>query len=298
VSTRQQWDIVTSVGLTALWVAAGRAIETEREDRLINDPFAAELVRAADPPAPMPTTPEEADRVLGEVDGGWARHIGYLGVRTRFFDEFFESASAAGVRQAVILAAGLDARAFRLPWPAGSVVYEIDQPKVLEFKHDVLTTLGASAGCEHRLVPVDLRDDWAGALSAAGFDADAPTAWLAEGLLPYLPQDAERRLLDTVDRLSAPGSRLAMEHFRQLSRVLDDENATRMSQRWGMDIRTLVHDDDRPDAAELLAAQGWTVTAEPVGAAADRYDRELDPVVHAMADVGRFVTATNPDRPA
>jgi methyltransferase (TIGR00027 family) len=295
MTTRQQWDIVTSVGLTALGVAAARAIESQRDAAIINDPFAADLVRAADPPNPMPTTPQEVDQ-LAEADKAWLLHTAYLGVRTRFFDDFFMGAWDAGVRQAVILAAGLDARAFRLAWPGGSAVYEIDQPKVLEFKHDVLAGKGASPRCEHRLVPVDLREDWAGALTAAGFDPGTPTAWLAEGLLPYLPPESEQGLLDAIDRLSAPGSRLALEHPKQISRILEDDDFERVSQQWGVDLRNLIHDDDRPDAADSLRALGWTVTAEPAGEVADRYGRPLEPAVERMSEVSQFVTAERPGR--
>jgi methyltransferase (TIGR00027 family) len=290
VTTHQQWDIVTSVGITALGVAAARAIETHRDEPMINDPFAARFVRAADPPRPMPTTPEEIN-ALPEAERQWELNSSYLGLRTRFFDEFFDRASAAGIRQVVILASGLDARAFRLRWPAGTTVYEIDQPRVLEFKENVLAEEGISPRCEHRTVPVDLRDEWATALSEAGFDRTAPTAWLAEGLLPYLPPEAEWQLLATIDAFSAPGSRVAIENPKRLSQVVDDEEFQELSRQWGVDLRSLLHYDDRTDASDSLRELGWTVTAEGARQISERYGRELDPVVDRIADFSHFLTA-------
>jgi methyltransferase (TIGR00027 family) len=290
VTTQQQWDIVTSVGITALGVAAGRAIETHRDDPMIHDPFAGPLVRAAEAPMPMPTTPDECLELLDE-DQMWELNSHYLGVRTRFFDEFFERAWQSGVRQAVILASGLDARAYRLDWPAGSTVFEIDQPKVLEFKESVLGGQGATARCAHRLVPVDLRDDWAAALADAGFDSGQPTAWLAEGLLPYLPPEAERQLLETIDGFSAPGSRISIEHPKRITRVLEDDELNEVSRHWGIDMRELLFDDDRPDAADELRELGWKVEVDPVGRVADGFGRPLDPSMDRMAEVSQFITA-------
>ena len=125
-----------------------------------------------------------------------------MGVRTRFFDEFFLAAANDGIRQAVILASGLDARAYRLPWPAGTTVFEIDQARVIEFKSDTLAEIGATPTADRRAVPVDLRHDWPAALRAAGYDPSKPTAWSAEGLLPFLPPDAQDRLLDNITALS------------------------------------------------------------------------------------------------
>ena len=128
-----------------------------------------------------------------------------MAVRTRFFDDFFVDATAAGIDQAVILAAGLDSRPYRLPWPSGTVVYEIDQPQVVEFKTSTMAALGAEPTAQRRVVAVDLRDDWPTALRDAGFDPGRPSAWSAEGLLMYLPPDAQDRLFDNITALSAPG---------------------------------------------------------------------------------------------
>lgn len=227
-----EWDIVTSVGITALGVAAARAIETHREEPLVSDPYAARFVRAAKPPNPMPTTPAEA-AALVDHEGLWVLNSAYMAVRTRFFDDYFRRATDDGVRQAVILAAGLDSRAFRLDWPQGTAIYEVDQPKVLEFKQEVLDEQGATARGTRRTVPVDLRDNWSAALLDAGFVPDEPTAWLAEGLLPYLPPEAEQLLLDTIDKYSGPGSWLSVEQPIDMARMLDDAQVGDVATQWG-----------------------------------------------------------------
>ena len=135
----------------------------------------------------------------------------YQAVRTHFFDAYFAAAAEAGIRQIVILASGLDSRAYRLEWPSGTVVFEIDQPKVLEYKAATLAAHGAQPSATRHEVAIDLRFDWPAALKAAGFDPAKPTAWLAEGLLMYLPSDAQDRLFEQVTALSAPGSRIAAE---------------------------------------------------------------------------------------
>src|SRR6516162_10136576 len=193
------WAITELVGATALGVAAARAVETAGPNPLIRDDFAQALVSSAGPAWARLTDPELA-RLDGDEHGQRVHRLGvdYQAVRTHFFDEYFDNAGGAGVRQVVILAAGLDSRAYRLGWPAGTAVYEIDQPKVLEYKTGILKAHGASPSAERRPVPVDLRDEWPAALAAAGFDRTQPTAWLAEGLLPYLPSDAQDRLFAMV----------------------------------------------------------------------------------------------------
>src|SRR6201987_2604827 len=187
------WEITESVGATALGVAGARALETESENPLISDPFARVFLNAAGdglwnmfglsalPPEVAESEPDVALRMQARVD--------YMASRTAFFDGFFLDPAKAGVRQAVILAAGLDSRAWRLPWPGepdGTTVYELDQPKVLEFKTSTLRQHGAQPTCHRVGVAVDLRHDWPTALRQAGFDASAPSAWSAEGLLPFL----------------------------------------------------------------------------------------------------------------
>ncbi|WP_233575983.1 class I SAM-dependent methyltransferase [Saccharopolyspora rhizosphaerae] len=291
MTTDQQWDIVTSVGLTALGVAAARALETHRDDRLIADPYAAPLVKAADAQVPMPTSPEEVAQLPEDSIWGQAQMEDYMGVRSRYFDEFFTAAGEAGIRQAVVLASGLDARPHRLDWASGTTVFEIDQPKVLEFKQTVLDGLDATPKCEHRPVGIDLRDDWSSALLAAGFDVEKPTAWLAEGLLPYLPPEAEQQLLMTIDKLSASGSRLAVEDFKNVSALFDDERMAEAGKEWGLDMRELLHSDDRPEAPGVLRGFGWNTEVEGAEEKAARYGRDLSGTFVQMADTSRFVEA-------
>jgi methyltransferase (TIGR00027 family) len=186
-----------------------------------------------------------------------------IAVRTRFFDDFFASAAAAGVRQAAILASGLDTRAYRLPWPPDAVVFEIDQPQVIEFKSGVLASLGAAAAADHRTVAIDLRDDWPTALRDSGFDPTRPTAWIAEGLLIYLPPEAQDRLFDNITALSAPGSRLATEHM-DIQGSADEWTATltERSRRMGsnIDLADLFYTGERHSAGDYLTSKGWDVT--------------------------------------
>lgn len=184
---------------------------------------------------------------------------------------------------------GSTPRAFRLDWPAGVTVYEIDQTAVLEFKDRVLDEQDAGAGAARVRVPVDLRHDWPAALRAAGFDPARPTVWLAEGLLPYLPADAERLLFERVQELSAPGSRVAVEHFAgSIDRVTEDPHFRSMSERLiGTDVRELFFDEPRGQEADAwLAEHGWTVRASRAGDLARQYGRPLaDPVSVVMGDI-------------
>lgn len=263
------WDIATSVGSTAVMVAAARAVETASADPLIRDEFARVLVSAAGPAWERLASPDL--EWIGDDEHGRRSHrlaCDYQAVRTHFFDEYFDAATQAGIRQAVILAAGLDSRAYRLKWPAGTVVYEIDQPKVLEFKTSTLEAAGAVPKATRRAVAIDLREDWPTALAAAGFDRSQPTAWLAEGLLPYLPPAAQDRLFEMVTAHSAPGSQIAVEVFsfdsgNERRRAARRARWLRM-QRLGLDVNveTLTYRDaDRADAAAWLTDHAWQVHA-------------------------------------
>lgn len=298
VREHEDWDIVSSVGLTALAVAGARAIESRRPDALINDPFAETLVTAADPAMPTPTRlPHPGFEDDDEFSELWSHVATHMGIRTRLFDTFFADALRAGVRQAVILASGLDARAWRLDWPAGSTVFEIDQPKVLGFKDDVFAAEGARPRCDRRAVAIDLRDDWPAALREAGFDPSRPTAWLAEGLLPYLPEDAETRLLGAIHELSAPGSRIAIEHIRASQALLADADArgAQLAQRFGIDMRDLLFDtEQRTDPDEQLAALGWQPTVQGGDELATAYGRRIDDEQQSLITHQRFVTARLP----
>ncbi|OBJ48159.1 class I SAM-dependent methyltransferase [Mycobacterium sp. 1423905.2] len=268
------WDLASSVGVTATMVAAARAMATRAERPLINDPFAEPLVQAVGVDlltrlATGETTAADLDDDPQRPFGAVADVADNMAVRTRFFDEFFLDATAAGIRQAVILASGLDARAYRLPWPDGTVVYEIDQPQVIEFKSRTLADLGASPTADRRVVAVDLRDDWPAALRAAGFDPAQPTAWSAEGLLGYLPPDAQDRLLDNITTLSAPGSRVGTESLSGVNPGDEDRIRDRMqqiSERWrshgfDVDMTGLVYLGDRNEAQAYLSDRGWLMTS-------------------------------------
>ena len=205
------WDLASSVGATATMVAAARALVSREPDALIDDPFAAPLVRAVG--LDFFTRLVDGDIPLANLEGDGPRFMAnWIAVRTRFFDDFFVNAGAVGIRQAVILAAGLDSRAYRLPWAAGTTVFELDQPKVIEFKTTTMTAIGATPKAHRRTVSVDLREDWPAALRHSGFDESQPTAWSAEGLLAYLPPEAQDRLFDNITALSMPGSQLATEY--------------------------------------------------------------------------------------
>lgn len=257
------WDLTTSVGATATMVATQRALATR--ERLIDDPFAEQLVRAVDRDYFVRLLDGEID--LSEIDPQFSvrRSAEGMAVRTRFFDKVFTDAVDAGVRQAVILAAGLDARAYRLPWADGTVVYEVDQPEVIDFKTRTLAELGAQPTAVHRPVAVDLRNDWRQALLDNGFDPRIPTVWSAEGLLIYLPPDAQDRLFDTITELSAPGSRVATEHIPDTN-VFNDERAQRIKERmkkYGRDIdfSELIYDGERSHVTDYLDSLGWRVSA-------------------------------------
>ncbi|MCV7102241.1 class I SAM-dependent methyltransferase [Mycobacterium palustre] len=265
------WDLASSVGATATWVAAARALASKRPGALIDDPFADPLVRAVGKEFFIRVLDGEITDESGgpdphadpDVEFNLARMVDMMAVRTRYFDDFFTDATAAGVRQAVILAAGLDSRPYRLPWPAGSVVYEVDQPAVIEFKSTTLSELGAEPTAERRTVSVDLRDDWPAALRDKGFDESAPTAWSAEGLLMYLPPWAQDKLFDDITALSAPGSRLATEYHRAGMPLLE-KRAKAMMRRWGqfgfdVDVSTLIYHGERTPAAQYLSDRGWRV---------------------------------------
>jgi methyltransferase (TIGR00027 family) len=207
------WDITQSVGATALGVAAARAVETESENPLINDPFARVFVNAAGEGMwsiyAEPKLLAKAIELEPDVRTRIQLMVDFMATRTAFFDEFFLNAAATGVRQVVILASGLDARTWRLPWPDGTVVYELDQPKVLDFKLATLREHGAHPTAQLVTIPIDLRQDWPKALQEAGFDASRPAAWSAEGLVRYLPAQAQDLLFTRIHELSAAGSWLA-----------------------------------------------------------------------------------------
>jgi methyltransferase (TIGR00027 family) len=207
------WEITESVGSTALGVAAARAAETDSDNPLIKDPFARAFLDAAGEGMWSLTSDPKLSAALTDLVPDLAAHIramvDFMAVRTKWFDDIFLDAVSSGVRQVVILASGLDSRSWRLAWPAGTTVYELDQAKVLDFKSSTLAQHGAQPTARLVSVAVDLRDDWPTALRKAGFDESVPTMWSAEGLLRYLPAAAQDLLFERIDSLSAAGSWLA-----------------------------------------------------------------------------------------
>ncbi|BBY58633.1 class I SAM-dependent methyltransferase [Mycolicibacterium sarraceniae] len=298
------WDIATSVGSTAVLVAAARASETDKPDPLIRDPYARILVDGAG------TGMWEhfldaalADR-LSDVDpeavAMLTHMLNYQAVRTHFFDAFFAEAAAAGIRQIVILASGLDSRAYRLDWPAGTRVYEIDQPLVLDYKAKKLAEHDVQPIAERHEVPVDLRQDWPAALKRQGFDPSQPTAWLAEGLLMYLPADAQDRLFELVTELSAPGSRVSAEtmgHHSEERRAQARERFEKFANDLGIertiDMQNLMYNDpDRADVTEWLNAHGWLASGERSADAMRRLDRWVEvPMAEDPDAFSTFVVA-------
>jgi methyltransferase (TIGR00027 family) len=257
------------VSKTALLVAGLRADESERPDRLFNDPLAQAFVAAAE--AGGSALPPGSVLPPGSGD--------FLAIRTRFFDDQALAMTGAGIRQVVLLAAGLDGRAFRLPWPDGVRLFELDLPELFAFKEPVVAASGASARCARVVVPADLRGDWPERLGAAGFEPSDATGWLAEGLLPYLTHAEGDRLLAAMTARSAPGSRLAFDHLGSAGSDRPGVQATvAVVRRLGADFASTV---DTPE--EWLAAHGWRASVARIPALGERYGRPLAPPVDLAA---------------
>ena len=302
------WEITESVGATALGVASARAVETEGENPLISDPFARVFLDAAGDGLwnwySASQLPAEVLQTEPSLQLQMKAMVGYMACRTAFFDQFFIDASDAGIRQAVILAAGLDSRAWRLPWPDGVTVYELDQPRVLEFKSSTLAEHGAQPACDRVAVPVDLRQDWPTALRQAGFDASAPSAWSAEGLMPYLPAAAQELLFDRIQQLTVAGSRVAVEALGP--KFLDPEFRANRRERMER-IRALVtkvdpdreiprteelwYFEEREDVGDWFRRHGWNVTVTPSDELMAGYGRKAPKEVEDQVPGNLFVTA-------
>ena len=287
------WDLASSVGATATMVAAQRALG--HREKLIDDPYAEPLVRAVG--VDLFTRMLDGDVDFTAVDPAFTprRAAEGMAVRTRFFDEVFLDGAAAGIRQAVILAAGLDARGYRLPWPDGTVIFELDQPKVLAFKRDVVAQLGDSPRADRREVAVDLRDDWPRALVDAGFDPSVPTAWIAEGLLIYLPAAAQDQLFAGIDSLSAPGSRAAVEEGRPMPQhVFEAKQQEERDAGQEGTFFTLIYNEQIAPADEWFGARGWHATPTPLARYLTSVGRPIpadDPEAGPMAEANSLVSA-------
>jgi methyltransferase (TIGR00027 family) len=305
------WEITESVGATALGVASARAAETRSENPLISDSFAQVFLDAVGDGVwnwhSAPQLPAELIEAEPELPLLMQSMVSYMACRTAFFDQFFVDAAKAGIRQAVILAAGLDARSWRLPWPDGMTVYELDQPRVLEFKLSTLAEHGAEPACNRVAVAVDLRHDWPAALQQAGFDPSAPSAWSAEGLMPYLPAAAQELLFERVQGLTAAGSRVAVEALGP--KFLDPEFRAKRRERMDR-IRALVAEvdpqreiprndelwyfEEREDVGDWLRRHGWDVTVTPSDALMAGYGRRAAKEVEDEVPGNLFVAAHKP----
>lgn len=266
------WDVKTGPGVTALGLAAARAVETGRPDRLIEDPFAQPLFEASESDLPMLVAWPEPDRQITEAQALHLHGSRYIGLRTRFYDDILQAATSHGIRQAVLLGAGLDTRAFRLNLPGEVLVLEVDQPGVLAHKQAVLHRLGARPRCRRIAVGADLHEDWPAAVQALGFDTATPTAWILEGLVAYLPSADRSRLLERITDLSASASTLALD------RIAGDLNAgerlVELSQRSGIDMTRLLKGGE-DDIRGLLESHGWEVSEQDTNTLARRYGRDL-----------------------
>jgi methyltransferase (TIGR00027 family) len=302
------WEITESVGATALGVASARAAETESENPLISDPFARVFLDAAGDGVwnwhAGLQLPAELIELEPDLPLQMQAMVGYMASRTAFFDTFFLNATQAGIRQVVILAAGLDSRSWRLPWPDGTTVYELDQTKVLDFKASTLREHGAEPACNRVAVAVDLRHEWPTALQQAGFDASAPSAWSAEGLMPYLPAAAQELLFDRVQGLTAPGSRVAVEalgptfldsEIREKRRARMDRVRDFMAkadpQREIPRIDELWYFEEREDVGDWFGRHGWDVTVAPSHELMAGYGRRAAKEVEEQVPGNLFVAA-------
>jgi methyltransferase (TIGR00027 family) len=291
-SDNDHWDIVSSVGYTALLVAGWRALHAVSPQPLVRDEYAKLFIAASQDPYLAGVL---ANPGTSEDEMAFPR---LYGVQTRFFDDFFSSAGEAGIRQAVIVAAGLDSRAYRLEWPSGTTVFEIDLPKVLEFKARVLNEHSATPKALRQEVAADLRTDWSRALEAAGFDTEIPSAWSVEGILPYLTDEAQNALFTRISGLSAPGSRVAVGALgsrldrEQLEALETNHPGVNMS--GDVDFSALTY-EPKSDPADWLAAHGWVV--QPVrstlelqadyGMTPPDVDVKIDSFMHSQ-----YITAT------
>lgn len=262
---------------TAGWTAAVRALESARPDRLFDDPWARALA--------------------GEDGAAWAaqrspdRLISIV-LRTRFFDDFLQRvAREHAIRQIVLLAAGLDTRAYRLAWPPQTRLFELDRPAVLRHKAEILRAAGARPACEPRAVEIDLAEPWREPLLAAGLDPRQPAIWLLEGFLFYLAGEQIARLIDEVSSLAAPGSWIGFD-------VVNGATLTSPYTRQWVEMQAAsgapwIGTLDAP--AAFLAERGWRATVTPIGATGANYGRwPFPPIPDDMPNMPRhwFVTAT------
>jgi methyltransferase (TIGR00027 family) len=266
-----------AIAATALLVAAMRAEESARADALFTDPFAERLAG------------EEGRKLLAEAAAGTEQPSAPIVVRTRFLDEALLRAQADGISQVVILAAGMDARAFRLPWQRGTTVFEVDQPHMIAAKDERLA--GEQPRCRRVAVGIDLADDWPKVLQSKGFDSSSRTVWSIEGLLQYIDESNVDNLFTRVDALSAPGSVLL---YDIVGRTLLEADFLQPTLEFMSNLGApWIFGSDTP--AALVEHRGWTATVTDAAEPGNRWNRWMHPAVPAdMPGVprGYFVEAT------
>ncbi len=264
VTDEQERVQPSGVWATAVGVARVRALETGRENALFRDPLAQAFATAGGLwPSSKPLADDQAAQ---------RRRMAVafsIVIRTKFLDDLLWEASASGVRQVVLLGAGMDSRAFRMDWPDGTRLFEVDTAAPLDFKASVLREEHAVARCERITVPVDLREDWPGALAAAGHDPAVPTVWIAEGLLIYLPEDAVELLLTRIGAQSAAGSRLGLTLGSRgvLERFGADAAPGSAASMWVSEMPD--------DPVAWLAGHGWQATSHTLRERAAAYGRPI-----------------------
>lgn len=260
----------SGAGITALGLAAARSVESSRVDRLIDDPFARTLFEAAESDLPMRTEWPASSEVVSDTEALHLHGSRYIGMRTRFYDDALIAAMAAGVRQVVLLGAGLDTRSVRLSLPTDLALYELDQPGVLDFKGDTFKAHGVRARCGVSRIGVDLTGPWDTALHDAGLAAQDPTLWIAEGLLPYLPAESHEELADRIDALSGPDTTWTFDQIR-------GGDVNDLSRRSGIDMESLLASTSGEQSLVAhLATRGWPSETTDPETLAKRYRRDLN----------------------
>jgi methyltransferase (TIGR00027 family) len=276
---------LSPVSTTAVGVAAVRAAESARPDPLFVDPLAPEFVRAAQAFWTVDGERQVENRRVGAL-------VFWIRVRTRFLDEVVTRAAAHGCRQFVVLGAGLDARAFRLPLPAEARCFELDLPPVLEFKEQVVRNGGYAPACERVVVPTDLSGRWIDDLARAGFDPARRTTWLAEGLLAYLTEATREALIDDVSEQSTPGSHFGLTAASADRRAVADRKPDGLPSRAG-DYVALWQSDPPPDVEAWLGPRGWDAAQYDAVERGAAYGIELPAVPEPRAGGrARLVDAT------
>jgi methyltransferase (TIGR00027 family) len=248
---------INTIGTTAFGVAALRAMESERPDRLFDDPYAMPFVAAAGGGMGLPGDKAGFIMILGP----------FVAIRTKFLDEAILAAARGGRSQVVVLASGMDSRAFRLDWPDGTELFELDQPEVLAFKDGVLT--GKQPKCNRHAISVDLRTDWPKTLREAGFRPDQRTAWLTEGLFYALTSEQADQLLGKIGDLSAPGSTIAVDQAQDHTALKAARAAV------SPDLVDLWRGGPTEHPADWLARHGWEPEVVELAELAVTYGRKM-----------------------